>query len=474
MRMSVESRGGRRRAGSSGRWGCGRSSGRAPRSRRPTCFPVGGGGVPFQPGLPDWWTGSAPYDDPRWIHSYGYSAGPESFNALLDTTGGEQGAGPPLARHRRRRRRRAGRSGLGRLLQPDDHGRHGLPVHARRAHQHHRRRASAAGVMSANAWTQTGTGGWSSVTVPSDDHLAGAPRRVLRHERTAGHLRRVDHPGAHPHDRGRRRHRHRRHLRHVVRARRRARRHRDHRRAEVPPGRGHRRSDRAAAHVPAAARQRRLGRLDQHRRHRARHLRAGRRSPGRGHHRPQRARRGTTIDVNSTNTFHVKPTNAHRRHLCRQRHPGAPADRRLGLFAGRRTRSGIRFPIRAAPPPPAPALGSIGTGGQFDLQCSWTLTAGQQCDYGHATGCTPDAGGFKFPHQCIIADLTSPVVAVPFSTVERLEQLRLRPLLEAGAHGAHRHRHAQPPRRLRLHPDQQHAGQGRAAAAQPPGSRTAR
>jgi hypothetical protein len=53
----------------------------------PTCFPVGGGGVPFQPGLPDWWTGGATYDDPRWIHSYGYSAGPESVNVLLDTTG---------------------------------------------------------------------------------------------------------------------------------------------------------------------------------------------------------------------------------------------------------------------------------------------------------------------------------------------------------------------------------------------------
>src|SRR6185437_10836121 len=46
---------------------------------------------------------------------------------------------------------------------------------------------------------------------------------------------------------------------------------------------------------------------------------------------------------------------------------------------------------------------------------SWTLTANQQCVYGHTTGCTPD-GGFRFPHQCIIADLTSPSVVVPFST----------------------------------------------------------
>src|ERR1700722_7129475 len=56
----------------------------------PTCFPVGGGGVPFQPGLPDWWTGAAPYDDPPWIASYGYSQCTENFKELLGTTAGQK------------------------------------------------------------------------------------------------------------------------------------------------------------------------------------------------------------------------------------------------------------------------------------------------------------------------------------------------------------------------------------------------
>jgi hypothetical protein len=63
-----------------------------------------------------------------------------------------------------------------------------------------------------------------------------------------------------------------------------------------------------------------------------------------------------------------------------------------------------------------PSSGSVGGGAQFDLTCTWTLTMGQQCDYGHAAGCTPDAAGFKYPHQCIIADLTSGAVSVPFSS----------------------------------------------------------
>jgi hypothetical protein len=54
------------------------------------CFPVGGGGVPGLPGLPDWWSPGtpAPYDDPRWIGSFEYSYGASDFNALVDTTGG--------------------------------------------------------------------------------------------------------------------------------------------------------------------------------------------------------------------------------------------------------------------------------------------------------------------------------------------------------------------------------------------------
>jgi hypothetical protein len=51
------------------------------------CFPPGGGGVPGQPGLPDWWSGGtpAPSDDPRWVGSYGYSDGTVNFSALVES-----------------------------------------------------------------------------------------------------------------------------------------------------------------------------------------------------------------------------------------------------------------------------------------------------------------------------------------------------------------------------------------------------
>lgn len=50
------------------------------------CFPPGGGGVPGQPGLPDWWSSGtpAPADDPRWVGSYGYSDGTVNFSALVE------------------------------------------------------------------------------------------------------------------------------------------------------------------------------------------------------------------------------------------------------------------------------------------------------------------------------------------------------------------------------------------------------
>jgi len=59
----------------------------APAHAAPTCFPPATG-VPGQPGLPNWWSGTAGFDDPRWVGSYGFSHGTVDFNALLDTTGG--------------------------------------------------------------------------------------------------------------------------------------------------------------------------------------------------------------------------------------------------------------------------------------------------------------------------------------------------------------------------------------------------
>src|SRR5436305_10611163 len=53
----------------------------------PTCFPPATG-VPGQPGLPDWWSGTAGFDDPRWVGSYGFSHGTADFSGLLQNSGG--------------------------------------------------------------------------------------------------------------------------------------------------------------------------------------------------------------------------------------------------------------------------------------------------------------------------------------------------------------------------------------------------
>jgi hypothetical protein len=58
----------------------------AARAAPATCFPPGVG-VPGQPGVPDWWTSPAPFDDARWQGSYGYGKGEFMFNALVETTG---------------------------------------------------------------------------------------------------------------------------------------------------------------------------------------------------------------------------------------------------------------------------------------------------------------------------------------------------------------------------------------------------
>jgi hypothetical protein len=123
---------------------------------------------------------------------------------------------------------------------------------------------------------------------------------------------------------------------------------------------------------------------------------------------------GTTIDPHSTNTFHVKPTNA-----TAATYAGNAIQARLRI-ADWGSSLGDNPQWDPVPDPScAAATGSatptVASGAQFDLHCAWTLTANQQCVYGHTTGCTPD-GGFKFPHQCIIADLTAPAVTVAFSS----------------------------------------------------------
>ena len=41
-------------------------------------------GVPGQAGLPDWWNGNAPFDDPRWSGSFAFGFATATFSALLD------------------------------------------------------------------------------------------------------------------------------------------------------------------------------------------------------------------------------------------------------------------------------------------------------------------------------------------------------------------------------------------------------
>jgi hypothetical protein len=41
-------------------------------------------GVPGQAGLPDWWGGNAPFDDPRWAGSFAFGFANATFSALLD------------------------------------------------------------------------------------------------------------------------------------------------------------------------------------------------------------------------------------------------------------------------------------------------------------------------------------------------------------------------------------------------------
>ena len=380
----------------------------------PTCLPVGGGGVPFQPGLPDWWTGSAPYDDPRWIHSYGYSAGPESFNALLDTTGGSKAL--VLRWHVK---------GDGGGAAPGDQvwvGFYNPTTTVGTVFQFTRDALTnttagtvGAGVMSANAWTQTGTGGWSSVAVPATiaaqarldafcdtaalpvtcdewiirariptttaaggvdigdtfamwfeldaDHGGTATTDVLKFPLGAAT---VD-PTALP--------------------------------LTFPPPLGTGGSAAwtsiddtgAATCAPGVDLQSEDITVD------------------------NALGSGTTIDINSANTFHVKPTNA-----TATTYAGNAIQARLRI-ADWGSSLGANPQWDPVPDPScAAATGAsasmVGTGVPFDLHCSWTLTPGQQCDYGHDAGCTPDASGFRFPHQCIIADLTSPSVVVPFST----------------------------------------------------------
>jgi len=379
----------------------------------PTCFPVGGGGVPFQPGLPDWWTGSAPYDDPRWIHSYGYSKGPEAFNVLLDTTGGSKAL--VLRWHV---------TGDGGGASAGDQvwvGFYNPTTTVGTVFQFTRDALTnttaglvGSGVMSASAWTQTGTAGWSSASVPStissQARLAascdttGLPvtcdewiiRLRIPTTAAAGGVDigdqfamwfelDADHGGTATTD--------------IL---------------KFPLG--------AATVDPTALPLTfplPLGGTGSAAWNSVDNTGSATCAPGVDLQAEDITVQnalgsGTLIDPHSTNTFHVKPTNA-----TASNYAGNAVQARLRI-ADWGSSLGANPEWDPVPDPScAAATGSgtsmVGMNSQFDLQCTWTLTANQQCAYGHTTGCTPD-GGFKFPHQCIIADLTAPVVPVSFSS----------------------------------------------------------
>lgn len=383
----------------------------------PTCFPVGGGGVPGQPGLPDWWTGTAPFDDPRWIGSYGFSQGTENFNALLDTTGGQKSL--VLRWHV---------TGDGGAASTGDQVWVGfynptttvgtILVFTRDALTTTTAGVVGSGVMSATAYTRTGTSGvWSSGTVPA---TISAQARLdatcdtttfpvtcdewvirLRVPTTAAaggidlggafdmwYELDADHGGTATTDR-----------------------------AKFPVG---------AIDVdpttfpltfpeplgsasPASAAWTNISTtggtcaagVDLQ----SQNITVDNTTDG----------SGTEIALTGVNTFHVKPTN----NTATIYNPNAIKARLRIADWGSSVGDSPQWdtvPDPSCAAATGPSVGSVGGGMPFDLTCTWTLTAGQQCDYGHASGCTPDALGSRYLHQCIIADLTSSGVAVPFST----------------------------------------------------------
>ena len=383
----------------------------------PTCFPVGGGGVPFQPGLPDWWTGAAPYDDPRWIASYGYSQGTENFNALLDTTAGQKSL--VLRWHV------TGDSGA---ASPGDQVWVGFynPTTTvgtilqltRDAVTNTTAGLVGAGVMTATAYTRTGTSGaWSNGTFPStisaqarldafcdtssfpvtcDEWIIRA--RIPTTAAAGGidlgdtfamwYEVDADHGGTSTTDRSK----------FPVGA------------VDVDPTTFPLTfPEPLGSASPASAAWTTISTV------------GGTCAAGIDIQ-PQNISvdnatdgSGTEIALTGVNTFHVKPTN----NTATVYNPNAIQARLRIADWGSSLGDSPQWdtvPDPSCAAATGPSSGSVGGGAQFDLTCTWTLTPGQQCDYGHATGCTPDAAGFKYPHQCIIADLTSGAVSVPFSS----------------------------------------------------------
>ncbi len=125
---------------------------------------------------------------------------------------------------------------------------------------------------------------------------------------------------------------------------------------------------------------------------------------------------GTTIDVAGANTFHIKPLNQTQALYA----PNAIqaslriADWRAGIGD---SPLWLALPDASCASATGPATGTVGTGQRFDLVCTWTPTAAQACDYRPdlSPGCTTDAVGSRFAQQGILVELSS-AVGVPFAS----------------------------------------------------------
>ena len=126
---------------------------------------------------------------------------------------------------------------------------------------------------------------------------------------------------------------------------------------------------------------------------------------------------GTTIDVAGANTFHVRPLNQTQTLWS----AGALAaslriaDWRAGVGD---SPLWLAFPD-ATCAAAAQASGTVAPGARFDLTCTWTPTAPEACDYRPdlAPGCSPDTIGSRFAQQAILAELSSTATLIVFPSV---------------------------------------------------------
>jgi hypothetical protein len=382
------------------------------------CLPPGGGGVPGQPGLPDWWTGAAPFDDPRWVGSYGFSHGTVNFNALVETEGTQKFL--LLRWHVKPDPNAAGPGDqvwVG-FFNPTGTGNGTILQFTRDALTNTTAGTVGPGVMTATAYTRAGTSGtWGLGTVPTD---IGAKARLdafcdttmdpvvcdewvirLRVPMTAaaggidlGDTFDMWYETDVQHDATTDR------AKWPVGA------------IDVDPTTDPLTFPEPLGSVaPASAAWFNVSTVGGT-------CAAGIDIVYSDISVTNAIGSGTAIDVNSPNNFDVKPTN----NTTTPFNPNAiKANLRIADWGSAVGDS----PLWVTVPDPScaaatgsGAAGSITGGTQFDLKCSWTMTAGQKCDYRPDLfpGCVPDALGPRDSHQCILAELSSNGSPVQFST----------------------------------------------------------